>query len=113
MSASALRTSPVAATPAIEVVLERLSGHHVVTYFRARHDLWALAIRRDSAVIIRRIGDVTEVAQQVSRWLAQPDQAGPAAQLGALLLPEPLVRRNPTLSNPFVRSKVYELACFS
>lgn len=27
------------------------------------------------------------------------------------LLPEPLVRRNPTLSNPFVRGKVYELAC--
>ncbi|WP_422924175.1 helix-turn-helix domain-containing protein [Singulisphaera sp. PoT] len=26
-------------------------------------------------------------------------------------LPEPLVRRNPTLSNPFVRSRVYELAC--
>ena len=28
-------------------------------------------------------------------------------------LPEPLVRRNPTLSNPFVRAKVYELACGS
>ena len=27
------------------------------------------------------------------------------------LLPEPIVRRNPTLSNPFVRGKVYELAC--
>jgi hypothetical protein len=26
------------------------------------------------------------------------------------LLPNPLVRRNPTLSNPFVRAKVYELA---
>jgi hypothetical protein len=26
-------------------------------------------------------------------------------------LPEPVVMRNPTLSNPFVRSKVYELAC--
>ena len=25
-------------------------------------------------------------------------------------LPEPIVRRNPTLSNPFVRGKVYELA---
>jgi hypothetical protein len=29
------------------------------------------------------------------------------------LLPEPIVRRNPTLSNPFVRGKVYELACGS
>ncbi len=26
-------------------------------------------------------------------------------------LPAPLTRRNPTLSNPFVRGKVYELAC--
>ena len=26
-------------------------------------------------------------------------------------LPEPIVRRNPTLSNPFVRAKVYEMAC--
>ena len=26
-------------------------------------------------------------------------------------LPEPIIRRNPTLSNPFVRGKVYELAC--
>jgi hypothetical protein len=25
-------------------------------------------------------------------------------------LPTPIVRRNPTLSNPFVRAKVYELA---
>lgn len=26
------------------------------------------------------------------------------------LLPEPMVRRNPTLSNPFIRTKIYELA---
>ena len=26
-------------------------------------------------------------------------------------LPEPIARRNPTLSNPFVRGRVYELAC--
>ena len=38
------------------------------------------------------------------------------AELDALVrqavasLPEPIVRRNPTLSNPFVRGKVYELA---
>jgi Helix-turn-helix domain len=27
------------------------------------------------------------------------------------LLPEPIVKRNPTLTNPFIRVKVYELAC--
>lgn len=26
-------------------------------------------------------------------------------------LPEPIIRRNPTLSNPFVRTRVYEMAC--
>ena len=41
----------------------------------------------------------------------------PAPELNRLLeqalylLPEPIVARNPTLSNPFVRAKVYELAC--
>ena len=44
------------------------------------------------------------------------DQLGPTevehlVQQALALLPEPLVRRNPTLSNPFVRGKVYELAC--
>jgi biotin operon repressor len=44
------------------------------------------------------------------------EQLGPAELEDLLkqalnLLPEPIVRRNPTLSNPFVRSKVYELAC--
>ena len=32
-------------------------------------------------------------------------------QIAISLLPAPIVERNPTLSNPFVRIKVYELAC--
>jgi hypothetical protein len=44
------------------------------------------------------------------------EQLGPMAVARLIeqaigLLPEPLTRRNPTLSNPFVRGKVYELAC--
>ena len=44
------------------------------------------------------------------------EQLGPAelehlVSQAVAALPEPLVRRNPTLSNPFVRGKVYELAC--
>ncbi len=44
------------------------------------------------------------------------EQLGPAeveylVTQAVTALPEPLVRRNPTLSNPFVRAKVYELAC--
>ena len=45
------------------------------------------------------------------------EQLGPAELKKTLVsqavaaLPEPLIRRKPTLSNPFVRGKVYELAC--
>jgi hypothetical protein len=69
----------------------------------------------------------TEVRQQQSRQ-AREQAAEQAAisyvleRLGAehldellkeaiRLLPTPIVRRNPTLTNPFVRVKVYELAC--
>jgi Helix-turn-helix domain len=40
-----------------------------------------------------------------------PDQLNWLVEQAIRLLPEPLVRRNPTLTNPFVRAKVYELAC--
>jgi Helix-turn-helix domain len=40
-----------------------------------------------------------------------PEQVARLIEQAIAALPEPLVRRNPTLSNPFVRGKVYELAC--
>lgn len=39
------------------------------------------------------------------------DELQALVRLAVASLPEPIVRRNPTLSNPFVRGKVYELAC--
>jgi len=48
------------------------------------------------AYVLERLGS-DEVQQLISQAIAE--------------LPSPLVRRNPTLSNPFVRAKVYELAC--
>lgn len=39
------------------------------------------------------------------------DELATLVQQAVESLPEPIVRRNPTLSNPFVRGKVYELAC--
>ncbi len=47
-------------------------------------------------LVLERLG-AEEVRELIERALA--------------CLPEPIVRHNPTLSNPFVRSKVYELAC--
>ena len=40
-----------------------------------------------------------------------PDELQDLVRRAVASLPEPIVRRNPTLSNPFVRGKVYELAC--
>jgi hypothetical protein len=39
-----------------------------------------------------------------------PDELGQFLEQAICLLPEPIVRRNPSLSNPFVRIKIYELA---
>jgi hypothetical protein len=40
----------------------------------------------------------------------RPNEIDELVRRAVALLPEPIVRRNPTLSNPFVRGKVYELA---
>jgi Helix-turn-helix domain len=40
-----------------------------------------------------------------------PEELNRLLKRSLQLLPEPIVKRNPTLSNPFVRIKVYELAC--
>ncbi len=40
----------------------------------------------------------------------RPDDLQDLVRQAVESLPEPIVRRNPTLSNPFVRGRVYELA---
>jgi hypothetical protein len=40
-----------------------------------------------------------------------PDQLQDLVRRAVASLPEPIVRRNATLSNPFIRGKIYELAC--
>jgi hypothetical protein len=40
----------------------------------------------------------------------EPDELRGLIAQAVASLPGPMVRRNPTLSNPFVRGKVYELA---
>ena len=41
----------------------------------------------------------------------RPDQLEALIERAVATLPELIARRNPTLSNPFVRARVYELAC--
>ncbi len=40
----------------------------------------------------------------------RPQEIDELIRQAVSLLPEPIIRRNPTLTNPFVRGKVYELA---
>ena len=40
----------------------------------------------------------------------RPDELSHFLEQAICVLPEPIVRRNPTLSNPFIRTKIYELA---
>ncbi len=40
-----------------------------------------------------------------------PDELNALIERAVTSLPDPIAKRNPTLSNPFVRARVYELAC--
>jgi hypothetical protein len=65
--------------------------------------------KRQSREIDARESQEAAVAYVLERL--HPDELQRLTAAALDLLPEPIVRRNPTLSNPFVRGKVYELAC--
>jgi hypothetical protein len=79
--------------------------------------------RRELEAGLRQVADreqeTRQVHEQVSEQAAiqslleqlDPDERNRLVEQAIRLLPEPIVRRNPTLSNPFLRAKVYELAC--
>ncbi|AMV37898.1 helix-turn-helix domain-containing protein [Planctomyces sp. SH-PL62] len=79
--------------------------------------------RRELAERLRRIETEKKQARDVDSLASQeaavsyvleklhPDELKRLTAAALDSLPEPVVRRNPTLSNPFVRGKVYELAC--
>lgn len=54
--------------------------------------------------------EAEESAVQLMLQQLRPEELQDLVDRAVATLPEPLVRRNPTLSNPFVRGKVYELA---
>ncbi|WP_165075991.1 helix-turn-helix domain-containing protein [Paludisphaera rhizosphaerae] len=79
--------------------------------------------RRELQERLRRIEREQSQAREVDSLASQeaavsyvlenlhPDELKRLTAVALKALPEPVVRRNPTLSNPFVRGKVYELAC--
>ena len=62
----------------------------------------------------RKRQELEQVAEEEAMNLVlsslRPDELQVLIEKAIAALPAPIVRRNPTLSNPFVRSKVYELA---
>src|SRR5262249_26058742 len=84
----ALRASRVSVVPPIATVLERLRGNHVLTYFRARRELWAIAIAGDGALTARRVGDPAAIAARVAALHHDAEDLTIAPELGPLLLPD-------------------------
>lgn len=58
-----------------------------------------------------RARDAEEAAINLVIERLGSDELARLVEQAVALLPEPIIRRNPTLSNPFIRGKVYELAC--
>lgn len=89
--AHALRSSRAAAKPQMAALLDRLRGNHVLTYFRARGDLWAIAVTGDGALRACKIGGVAELAARVAAWQEHRDDPKIADQLGTALMPDELM----------------------
>lgn len=89
--ARALRSSRPAAAPPIGMVLERLRGSHVITYFRARAELWAIAVTAGGVLRARKIGGVAELKAAVLAWRRNPEDTRAADALGERLLPDELM----------------------
>ena len=78
--------------------------------------------RRELEARMRAVDGLRERERAEERRLAEeaainlvieqlhPDEVEALVRQAVSCLPAPIVRRNPTLSNPFVRAKVYELA---
>ena len=88
-----LRASHAALMPDPLVVLTRLRGNHVITYFAARGELWAIAVGSDGALSAHRIGAVSELGDRAAAWRRHPDDIRLADDLGERLLPDPLLPR--------------------
>jgi tetratricopeptide (TPR) repeat protein len=89
--AHALRSSRAAAKPRMAALLDRLRGNHVLTYFHARGDLWAIAVTGDGSLRARKIGGVAELAARVAAWQDHLEDPGIADQLGTALMPDELM----------------------
>lgn len=89
--AIALRSSRAMVTPPISSLLAQLRGNHVITYFRARGDLWAIAVGVNGGLAARKIGGVAELARRLAVWQQDIASRALAEELGLRLLPDELM----------------------
>jgi hypothetical protein len=87
-------------------VADRLEGRRRELATRLRTIATETERRRETEAVAEEEAAINLVINSL-----RPDDLQNLLQQAIDALPEPIVRRNPTLSNPFVRSKVYELAC--
>jgi hypothetical protein len=80
--ARSVRASAAATPPQMSELLPALGGRHVLTYFRARDQVW-LAIAANGDVTIVPVGDANELAKLATAMLEVPDNG----TLGSRLIP--------------------------
>lgn len=83
----AMNESPVAVLQPIGQVLNAFGDRHGLVYFEAADDLWLITVAGKAVHLHRLATPVSEVHRLVDRFLAHPEDARMAEQLGELLLP--------------------------
>jgi hypothetical protein len=81
-----LRGSPAVVVPPISELLQRLGGAQVLTYFRARDELWLVTTQGERGPLAFDLGSVARVRKAVDDWMLVPEGER-ATELGNLLLP--------------------------
>ncbi len=82
----------------LETRQRELQDHLRQSEYRAK-------LARDTSAHTSEQAAVTYVLEHLNS-----DELEQLLEQARALLPEPIVRRNPTVSNPFIRAKIYELA---
>lgn len=87
----AMSESPMVAPQAIDELLVTLRGLHLLLYFRAGEELWAIAVDAPRVRAVRLEASWREIAQEIQGFLADPDDPRRGERLGNLLLPGELL----------------------
>lgn len=90
-------------------LLPQVASHLETRRRQLEIELQSLEARKQQAQLASACAAEQAAIDYVLERLA-PEQLSQLLDRARRLLPEPIVRRNPTVSNPFIRTKVYELA---